>query len=239
MVNDYRFGNFLYTLRCEKGLSQSELGDLLGVSNKAVSKWETGAAKPRGNTLMRLAEIFSVTADELLSGERKAELKPDAPEELCREYARLRRSARTALAVCLCTLLAIPAFVGVVVELELPEEILGPLGSVLLILTWLVSLVILVVTRVCAARLKGRLISRYGDGWCSPKSPRKPVSKRTASTILCVGASTYTAITLLHLLGWVLNGRASVMLPVYGVLALSMWGVLLWQRKQRKKTGQD
>ena len=238
-MNDYRFGNFLYALRCEKGMSQAELGELLGVSNKAVSKWETGAAKPRGNTLMRLAEIFSVTADELLSGERRATPEPDMPPELCREYARLRRSACIALAVSLCALLFIPAFVGVVMGLSIPEEVLGPLGSVLLILTFLVSLAVGFVTRLHAARLKRQLISRYGDCWCSPKAPHKPMNKRTASTILCVGAGMYTASTLLQLLGWVLHGRVSGTLPVYGFLTLSMWGLLIWQRKRQQKTGQD
>lgn len=39
-MNDYTFGNFVYTLRTGKNMSQSELGSMLGVTNKAVSKWE-------------------------------------------------------------------------------------------------------------------------------------------------------------------------------------------------------
>ena len=64
-MNDYAFGNFLYALRTEKGLSQVQLGDMLGVTNKAVSKWETGASKPTITKLTKLSKIYNVGIDEL------------------------------------------------------------------------------------------------------------------------------------------------------------------------------
>ena len=60
-------GDTIYRLRTEKGISQAELGKLVGVSNKAVSKWETDEANPDISLLPRLAEIFGVTTDELLT----------------------------------------------------------------------------------------------------------------------------------------------------------------------------
>ncbi len=69
-MNDYNFGNFIYQLRTEKGLSQSQLGDMMGVSNKAVSKWEMGVSKPRPDMLIMLASFFGVTVEELLAGKR-------------------------------------------------------------------------------------------------------------------------------------------------------------------------
>ena len=48
-MNDYTFGNKIYQLRNQLKLSQSELAKLVGVSNKAVSKWENGKAKPTTN----------------------------------------------------------------------------------------------------------------------------------------------------------------------------------------------
>lgn len=60
-------GETIYRLRKEKGLSQDELGKLVGVSNKAVSKWETYEANPDITLLPLLAQILGVTADELLT----------------------------------------------------------------------------------------------------------------------------------------------------------------------------
>jgi transcriptional regulator with XRE-family HTH domain len=54
-------------LRKGKGLSQDELGKLVGVSNKAVSKWETNDANPDITLLPLLAQTFGVTTDELLT----------------------------------------------------------------------------------------------------------------------------------------------------------------------------
>ena len=65
-MNDYRFGNYIYELRKRAGLSQSELALKLGVSNKAVSKWEVGKAKPAVDKLRKLAVIFGVSVDDLL-----------------------------------------------------------------------------------------------------------------------------------------------------------------------------
>ena len=72
-MKDYLFGNRLYALRREAGLSQAELGARLRVSNKAVSKWENGTAKPGLDIARRLAEALNVTLDELMT--------PLAPEK--------------------------------------------------------------------------------------------------------------------------------------------------------------
>lgn len=63
-----RFGNYLYSLRKEKHMTQAELADLLGITNKAVSKWETGEAFPETAQLVPLADIFGVSVDDLLRG---------------------------------------------------------------------------------------------------------------------------------------------------------------------------
>ena len=74
------FGNFLYELRKERGMTQQELADRLHITNKAVSKWETGEAFPETAQLVPLATIFGVTVDELLRGERDvAECAAEAP----------------------------------------------------------------------------------------------------------------------------------------------------------------
>lgn len=73
-MNDYEFGNYLYELRKKAGLSQTELAWELGVSNKAVSKWETGKAKPSTERLRKLAGLYGISVDVLL--EKKKEKEP-------------------------------------------------------------------------------------------------------------------------------------------------------------------
>ena len=65
-TNDYKFGNYIFSLRTRAGLSQSELAEKVGVTNKAVSKWEVGKAKPGVETIRKLAALFEVSVDELL-----------------------------------------------------------------------------------------------------------------------------------------------------------------------------
>lgn len=69
-MNDYDFGNYLYDLRRKAGLSQSELAQQLSVTNKAVSKWEKGKAKPSTETLRKLSNIFGISVDTLLNKKR-------------------------------------------------------------------------------------------------------------------------------------------------------------------------
>lgn len=66
-MKDYSFGNYICALRTGLGLSQFQLGTLVGVTDKAVSKWENGDAKPRVSTCYRLAEVLGVSISELLS----------------------------------------------------------------------------------------------------------------------------------------------------------------------------
>jgi len=66
IMNDFKFGNYLTELRKAKGYTQYELGKLLGVSDKAVSKWENGKAKPSTSILLNLSKILNVSLEELL-----------------------------------------------------------------------------------------------------------------------------------------------------------------------------
>lgn len=65
----YKVGNLIRYLREEKGLSQSQLGEKIGVSNKTISKWENGRGYPDTLILLSLAKELEITVDELLKGE--------------------------------------------------------------------------------------------------------------------------------------------------------------------------
>ncbi len=66
-------GAFIAHLRKEKGLTQKQLSEILGVSDKTVSHWEREESSPDISILLLIAETFSITVDELLKGERTIE----------------------------------------------------------------------------------------------------------------------------------------------------------------------
>ena len=74
-MNDYNFGNLIYELRMRANLTQEELADKLGVTNKAVSKWENGKAKPTTDILKKLAILFNVPIEKLLQLRENEEKK--------------------------------------------------------------------------------------------------------------------------------------------------------------------
>ena len=65
-----KVGQFLATLRKENGLTQEELGQQVGVTNKTISRWETGTYLPPAESLEVLSEFFDLTINEILSGQR-------------------------------------------------------------------------------------------------------------------------------------------------------------------------
>ena len=66
-MNDFEFGNYLFSLRKALKLSQEKLANILGVTNKAVSKWENGKCKPEIKQLKKLSKIFNVSIEDLLN----------------------------------------------------------------------------------------------------------------------------------------------------------------------------
>ena len=70
-MNQDKIGKFIYELRKGKNLSQYQLADMIPISRQAVSKWERGESVPDSQTLLQLSDIFDVTINELLTGERK------------------------------------------------------------------------------------------------------------------------------------------------------------------------
>lgn len=79
-MDTIKIGEFLSQLRREQGLTQEQLGEELGVSNKTVSRWENGNYLPPVEMLQSLSLRYGVSINELLSGER-------LPEEAYREQA--------------------------------------------------------------------------------------------------------------------------------------------------------
>ena len=134
------FGNYLYSLRKSKGMTQQELADKLGVTNKAVSKWETGEAFPETAQLVPLSDIFGVTVDDLLRGKEEslretkqttellnAEQK-SVPSEKNKKFRSLGKMLST-ITMLLAT--AIYLLLGFVWELWHPGWVIFPVGGIL------------------------------------------------------------------------------------------------------------
>uniref|UniRef100_UPI00036E88D7 helix-turn-helix domain-containing protein n=1 Tax=Ruminococcus flavefaciens TaxID=1265 RepID=UPI00036E88D7 len=65
-----KIGKFISQMRKEKGLTQKQLGDELLISDKTVSKWETGKGMPEVSLMLPLCEKLGINVNELLTGER-------------------------------------------------------------------------------------------------------------------------------------------------------------------------
>lgn len=94
-MTQHTLGSAITALRKQKGMTQQELADRMGVTDKAVSKWERDQSLPDVYALAKLADLFEVTVEQLLGTKPKP-----SPEETRRE----RRSA--ILTVCRLTVLA-------------------------------------------------------------------------------------------------------------------------------------
>lgn len=72
-MDQKKIGNFLKILRKERGITQAQLAEILMVSSRTVSRWETGSNMPDLAILIQLADYYEVELRELLDGERRSE----------------------------------------------------------------------------------------------------------------------------------------------------------------------
>lgn len=104
-------GGYLAMLRKTKGMTQQEAAERLGVSNKTVSKWESGGGFPDITVLPALAELYGVTADDILAGETLGERRSFLKEKTQAQKKRLLMRLRTRFDVCFVLSLALAAVV--------------------------------------------------------------------------------------------------------------------------------
>ena len=73
-MDQKKIGIFLKELRKEKGITQEQFAEELNVSDRTVSRWETGSNMPDISLLVAIAEFFDVSIPEIINGERKSEI---------------------------------------------------------------------------------------------------------------------------------------------------------------------
>ena len=91
-------GKFIAALRRARGMTQKELGEKLFVSDKTVSRWERDECDPELSLIPAIAEIFGITTDELLRGQRRSEdAAPPTPEAAARQKSKSDKQWRSLL----------------------------------------------------------------------------------------------------------------------------------------------
>ena len=111
MINKIRIGESILSYRRERGLTQGEFGELLGVTAVAVSKWERGESLPDIAVLKNISLLFGVSLDWLTEEEHNvpAPVSEDAEARLKRK--RVNHIAITSMSVLLVWLIATAVFV--------------------------------------------------------------------------------------------------------------------------------
>ena len=99
-MNTDKIGMFIASCRKEKCLTQIQLAEKLNITNRAVSKWETGKSVPDASIMLELCEILGITVNELLSGERSATMedyKTNAEKNLLELQAKKEKAKKDLL----------------------------------------------------------------------------------------------------------------------------------------------
>ncbi len=93
-MNDNIFSKRFSFLRKKNGYTQEKIGKMMGVSNRAVSKWENGLAFPTMDNIYKLSKIFGVNVDFFFSCEVHTEIKPELPAEGMKSLRAIYRIGR-------------------------------------------------------------------------------------------------------------------------------------------------
>lgn len=124
-MNQKKIGAFLRELRREKNLTQEQLAEILGVTNRSVSRWENGVNMPDFDLVIEIVNYFEVSIDEFLDGERKNDMIDKKTEEKLLKVASYENAEKQKMLrrICRLFLLGIAAFIlyGVLDVMELTK----------------------------------------------------------------------------------------------------------------------
>ncbi len=224
-------GEFLSLQRKAKGLTQQEVADMLGISNKTLSSWESGRSYPDILTLPALAELYGVTVDEILNGVR-AEGGRNAGEVSEASRKKLLRQAENRYSVKCTTLTAVGiggvGLLALALCLQFVAAWLLVLFSVLFVLTELAVVILFTVFEKSALTMDEEA-SRYSLAV-------KRLTFRAAFKIICtvcifaVCASFFLQFVLLG------NATATVIVILATTLVLLLLAVtLLWLSRRGRE----
>lgn len=189
-------GQFIAALRKANGLTQQDVADRLNVSNKAVSRWERDECAPDLSVIPALAEMFGVTCDELLKGERISE--PPTPErkepKVDKQVKALINRSLSGFKTLICIALAV-ACVGIVCMFGISYGFFRPV----------IGFAVMLLFEVCAFALtalavsKARDIKEYNELFEMADPSLKAKYNRTLGNLSFVAFFSVTAVLLFSL----------------------------------------
>ena len=112
-MDQIKIGKFISNKRKEKNITQSELAELLGITDRAISKWENGICMPDASNILELCNILNITINDLFSGE-VVDMKENEKklEEHLLEMTRAKEQSDKEL-------LTIEIFIGIIVSVTM------------------------------------------------------------------------------------------------------------------------
>ena len=142
-MNQIKIGKFIAECRRSVGLTQAQLAEALGITDRAVSKWETGRAMPDSSLMLDLCLVLKISVNELLCGEKIImENNNQKNEELLLEMAKeLEKKNKTIWSSmwAIMSVSMIALFAGIMIAAFLVPE--GPLQAVVIFVICAVFLI--------------------------------------------------------------------------------------------------
>lgn len=148
-MNQEEIGKFIAKCRKGKNLTQAQLAEKLNITDRAVSKWETGKSMPDSSIMLELCEILGITVNELLSGEKidMENLEKKADENLIALKRKDENNIRknVAISIIFSTTLLIGLIVCAICDIAISGNLtwsLIPISSI--IFAWVVSFPVMI-----------------------------------------------------------------------------------------------
>ena len=133
-MDTLKIGQFLKQLRKEQGLTQEQLGEKIGVTNKTISRWKNGNYMPPVECLTMLSDLYGLTINEILSGQRlEAAAFQQAAEDNLKEALSISEQSFKKSEKRLIVSLALSTVLAILIILLLPVKGLSAARSLLLV----------------------------------------------------------------------------------------------------------
>lgn len=235
-MDQVKTGKFIATIRKGKGMTQKQLADEIGVSDKTISKWETGNGMPELSSIMPLCQVLQVNVNELLSGEhlsddsysRKAE---ENMVNLIQETEKNRQENKNSLLWKITILLlnlATLAFVALI--LWMPAMGHMPFNSLLDIPTFLAIILVTALLLNFTGQWKPFWQSfKFAFGkkqeYTSEKIAKSNIAVKYASTALLMTGMFITVLALIMIF-FTLDSHSVTLESALAALAISLFGIL-------------